>query len=132
MDIAPATRLELERVAREGLDHAFAGTISQADGLMELDASVYTDPAHFDDEVNRIFRRVPLMLATSCELARAGDYMTVESASVPVRSDSAGTGTPTRGWSRSRRATAGDMIALPTLPDPQDGHSTKPRRACVS
>ncbi len=84
MPIDPATRLELERMAREGLDHARAGTMSLAEGVMELDASLYTDPGRFQAEIARIFRRVPLMLAMSCEISSPGDYKTIEVAGVPV------------------------------------------------
>lgn len=77
-------RAELERMAREGLDHARAGTMSLADGVMELDSSLFTDPARFQVEIARIFRRVPLMLAMSCEIRAPGDYKTIEVAGVPV------------------------------------------------
>jgi phenylpropionate dioxygenase-like ring-hydroxylating dioxygenase large terminal subunit len=77
-------RAELERVARDGLAHARNGTISRAAARMELPSSRYTDPARFAQERDRIFRRVPLMLAAGCELPRPGDYKTIEVAGVPV------------------------------------------------
>jgi phenylpropionate dioxygenase-like ring-hydroxylating dioxygenase large terminal subunit len=44
----------------------------------------YTDPARGRDELERIFRRVPLVLGFSCELSEPGAYRSIEAAGVPV------------------------------------------------
>ena len=80
----PEVRAELERVAADTLAHAHAGTMSYADAVMRLDAGAYADPARFDRELSRLFRRIPLMLALSCELAEPGAFRTMEVAGVPL------------------------------------------------
>ena len=67
-------RDRLVAVARDLLAHAREQTTPLASGVMELDASVYTDKDRFERERTLIFRRLPLMLAASCELRAPGDY----------------------------------------------------------
>lgn len=59
-------------------------TVQQARQVARLDARQYTDEAQFSSEKNRIFKRVPLMLAASCELNEPGAYKTMDIAGVPV------------------------------------------------
>ena len=75
---------ELTAMVRDSIDHAKAGTISKAPGVLKLPASRYYDPENFQKEVDRIFKRVPLMLAPSCELPNPGDYKTMEAVGVPI------------------------------------------------
>ena len=77
-------RHELVQVARDLFAHAEAGTTPLADDVLELPASEYTDATLFDREVLGIFRRVPLLLAASCEVAGTGDKKAIEIAGVPV------------------------------------------------
>ncbi len=77
-------REELVAVARETLRHAEAGSLRLEADVMEMDAALYTDPEHFDAERRLLFRRIPLMLAASCELPEPGDYKAMEVAGVPV------------------------------------------------
>lgn len=77
-------RGELVGVARRLLSHAAGGNLPVADEVVELPASTYTDSSLFDREIRGIFRRVPLMLAASCELAAPGDRKAMEVAGVPV------------------------------------------------
>ncbi|MBW2422335.1 MAG: aromatic ring-hydroxylating dioxygenase subunit alpha [Deltaproteobacteria bacterium] len=55
-----------------------------ADDVVELDARVYTDEARFDAEKERIFRREPLMVALSNELAEPGDRVLFDAAGPPI------------------------------------------------
>jgi phenylpropionate dioxygenase-like ring-hydroxylating dioxygenase large terminal subunit len=48
------------------------------------DASVYTDPARFDREMDVLFRGWPVLFALSCELPEPGDYRASTIAGVPV------------------------------------------------
>lgn len=87
IETAPVTdraRHELVRVARDLFEHARAGTMPVADEVLALPATEYTDPALFDREVRGIFRRMPLMLAASCELAHPGSRKAMDVAGVPV------------------------------------------------
>jgi hypothetical protein len=53
MIVRSECRAELERVITDGLSHARCGAISYADGVMEIDARLYTDPGCFDQEVRQ-------------------------------------------------------------------------------
>lgn len=78
------TTTQLIDMARDGLAHARAGSIAQADGIFRVPASHYYDPERWQLEMSRVFRRLPLMLATSAELPNPGDYKAIEAAGVPV------------------------------------------------
>jgi carnitine monooxygenase subunit len=74
----------LLEVARDTLANAEARTLRTEAGVMELEASQYTDSGRFEREKRLLFRRVPLMLAASCELREPGQYKALEVAGVPV------------------------------------------------
>jgi phenylpropionate dioxygenase-like ring-hydroxylating dioxygenase large terminal subunit len=71
-------------MARHGLTHAKAGTIEQEPDVFRVPVSSYTDPDRFQLEVDRIFKRVPLLLATSTELRDPGSYKAMDAMGVPV------------------------------------------------
>jgi nitrite reductase/ring-hydroxylating ferredoxin subunit len=71
-------------MARRNLAHVKADTIDQSAEVVRVPAAHYTDPARFALEIDRLWKRVPLVLALSCELPRPGDYRTLEVAGVPV------------------------------------------------
>ena len=75
---------EIAAMVRHGIEHAANGTMELADSVLKVPASNYTDPARFKLEVDRIFKRLPLMLAPACELPNPGDYKTLEVAGIPV------------------------------------------------
>lgn len=77
-------REQLADVAEDMLCRLKSGSATLADAVMTLPASLYTDAALFEQEKQRIFRRVPLMLAATCELPNAGDFKTIDIADVPV------------------------------------------------
>jgi phenylpropionate dioxygenase-like ring-hydroxylating dioxygenase large terminal subunit len=76
-------RLLLE-VARDLGKHGAAGTVPVADEIVEVPASRYTDPEYFEREKQLIFRRIPIMVAASCEIKNAGDHVSLEVAGIPV------------------------------------------------
>ena len=82
MNKAPRDRLI--EIAQDVMRHATAKTFRTADSTMTLPASRYTDSLRFHDERTKLFRRVPLMLAASCELRNTGDYKTMDVAGVPI------------------------------------------------
>ena len=65
-------RDDLIRMARRNMRHTEAGTIEQTDGVVRIPASNYSDEQQWQREVDQVFKRVPLMLAMSCELTKAG------------------------------------------------------------
>ncbi len=77
-------RGELVAMTRRNLAHVHAGTIDQEPEVHRVPATNYYDPDRWRLEVDRIFKRLPLMLAFSAELATPGDYKALEVAGVPV------------------------------------------------
>lgn len=71
-------------MAKDAIAHYEADTVDQAPEVMKIKASVYTDPERFEREKKLIFRRIPLVLAASCELPNPGDYRTMEPVGIPV------------------------------------------------
>lgn len=77
-------RATLEQHAVSLLQHTADGTFPLAPEVMERPAEHYTSAERFSAEKRRVFQRVPLVLAASCELPGAGDYKTLEVAGIPV------------------------------------------------
>ncbi|MCC5872057.1 MAG: aromatic ring-hydroxylating dioxygenase subunit alpha [Gammaproteobacteria bacterium] len=75
---------ELIAMARHNLAHDAKGTMELAPDVVRIPAANYTDPDRFEQEKERIFKRVPLLLAASCELPEPGDYKAMEPVGVPV------------------------------------------------
>jgi carnitine monooxygenase subunit len=78
------SRSELVTMTRSLIAHAQAGTMEQVPEVLRVPAQDYTDPELFEREKKQIFRRLPLMLAPSCELKQPGAYKALEVAGVPV------------------------------------------------
>ena len=66
------------------LKHIADGTTDWAEKEARLPVSYYLDPARWQREMDHIFKRLPLMLAFSAELAEAGAYKAMDVAGVPV------------------------------------------------
>ena len=77
-------KAQLQEVARDVLTHAQNESFRFADDVMTVDSSAYTDEQRFQREKQQLFRRLPLMLAASCELPAPGDYKAMEVAGIPV------------------------------------------------
>jgi len=56
----------------------------QADRVMTIPAASYTDAKQWRAEMDVIFKRVPLMLALSCEMPNPGDYKAMDVAGLPI------------------------------------------------
>jgi phenylpropionate dioxygenase-like ring-hydroxylating dioxygenase large terminal subunit len=65
----------------------------QTDKIMTVPAASYTDPTQWRAEMELIFKRVPLMLALTCEMPKPGDYKAMEAVGLPIliARDKAGT-----------------------------------------
>lgn len=74
----------LVRDAQVMLERLKTKSITPAPHILRMPSSVYADPELFEREKHRVFRRVPLMLAASCELRVPGDYKTMEIAGIPL------------------------------------------------
>lgn len=77
-------RQELIDMTRSLVSHGAAGTMELADEVVRIPASAYTDEALFEREKKQIFRRLPLMVAPSCELPNPGDYKAMDICGVPL------------------------------------------------
>lgn len=74
----------LREMVRSLVDHGRQGSMELADNVVRIPASTYTDPELFEREKARIFKRLPLMLAPSCELPNPGDYKAMDVLGMPV------------------------------------------------
>ena len=81
---AGETHSALVQMAKDNLVHARAGTIDQAESVKHIPSHHYTDEKRFELELQKVFRRMPLFMALSTELANPGDYKTMTVAGVPV------------------------------------------------
>lgn len=77
-------RGQLIEMARDNIAHAKEGTIEQAPEVLKVPAANYCDEERFDEEVDKIFKRLPLVLATTAEMREPGDYKAMEAVGVPV------------------------------------------------
>ena len=75
---------QLYEMTRSLIAHGRAGTIELADEVVKVAASSYTDPALFDLEKAKIFKRLPLMLGLSCELREPGSFKAMDVVGIPV------------------------------------------------
>ncbi len=82
--LKPAARARLIEMARHNLATVHSGSIDQTPDVLRVPGHHYYDPERWQLEIDRVFKRVPLMLAMSCELKQPGDFKTLEVAGVPV------------------------------------------------
>ena len=78
------SREKLLEMNRSLIEHGEAGTMDLAEGVVQIPAASYTDPEMFEREKRNIFRRLPLMVAPSCELPDPGDYKAMDICGVPL------------------------------------------------
>ena len=81
---AANSRSKLIEMARHNMKGIEAGELDRVDQVLRVPASHYYDQARWRREMDRVFRRMPLMLAMSCELKAAGDFKTIDVCGVPV------------------------------------------------
>ncbi len=78
------SRAQLVAMAKRNLAHVKAKTVDRADGVYRVPASSYYDPDRWRLEMDRIFKRLPLVLGFSADLREPGDYRALLVADVPV------------------------------------------------
>ncbi len=78
------SRSRLIEMARQNMSVIEAGELVKTAHVMQVPGSHYHDQARWDQEMARVFKRMPLMLAMSCELKAPGDFKTIEVCGVPV------------------------------------------------
>ncbi len=78
------SRKQLLEMARRNIAHVRAGTVDQEADVFRVPATNYFEPERWQLEVERIFKRLPLMLGFTAELREPGSYKALEVAGVPV------------------------------------------------
>src|ERR1700726_3311012 len=78
------SRQRIGDVAEILLDYFENNKTFQTDKIVTVPAASYTDPDQWRSEMDLIFKRVPLMLALSCEMPKPGDYKAMEAVGLPV------------------------------------------------
>ncbi len=78
------SKQQLIDIALKDLEHGRAGTLDQAEGIHKVPVENYFDQTRFDNEVEKIFRRMPLVLAATAELPNVGDYKAMVAVGVQV------------------------------------------------
>jgi phenylpropionate dioxygenase-like ring-hydroxylating dioxygenase large terminal subunit len=74
---------QIVQMVRRAVKHAQDGTTDFTDQIYKLPVELYS-PRSWDEEMNAIFRRLPLMLALSTELRQAGAYKAMKVLDVPL------------------------------------------------
>lgn len=78
------SRAQLIEMAKHNMVHAKAGTIDQEPDVLRVAAGHYFETPRWRDEIDRVFKRMPLLLATTAELRHPGDYKSLEAVGVPI------------------------------------------------
>ena len=78
------SRAALVSMTRRTLTHVHAGTVPLAESVRLVPAAHYRDPVRWEQEIERIFHRVPLVVGFSAELDEPGAYKAIELAGFPV------------------------------------------------
>lgn len=74
---------QIQSMVARALKHAEAGTTDSTDEIYRLPVESYS-PRSWEEEMNAIFRRLPLMLALSAEVREPGSYKAIKVLDVPV------------------------------------------------
>ena len=78
------SREQLIEITRREVENMQNGRIDLMPDILKVPTADYYDQERWELEVERIFKRVPLALAFSCEFTQPGDFRTMEVAGVPV------------------------------------------------
>ncbi len=71
-------------LAERALEHFKNKTTDQAESTLEIPLAAYRDPDRYADEVERIFKQLPLAAVLSLELPNAGNYRATNLLGVPL------------------------------------------------
>ncbi len=73
-----SARTQLLSHLRRTLEHIDAGTIPLVDDTMSIPVDRYEDHDRWDAEIDKVFKKVPLMMGLSSELTEAGAYKAMD------------------------------------------------------
>lgn len=109
-------------IAETMLDYVENDKTFMTDKIMSVSTSSYTNADQWGAEMELIFKRVPLMLALTCEMPNPGDYKAMDAAGLPVLI--------TRDKSGSVRAFL-NVCSHRGAPVATAGHGNCPRFTCI-
>jgi phenylpropionate dioxygenase-like ring-hydroxylating dioxygenase large terminal subunit len=70
--------------AEKMLEYVENDSTYMTEKVMEISSASYTDPDQWGAEMELIFKRVPLMLALTCEMPNPGDYKAMDAVGMPI------------------------------------------------
>ncbi len=70
--------------AEKMLEYVENDSTFMTEKVMTVPTESYTDPDQWGAEIELVFKRVPLMLALSCEMPNPGDYKAMDAVGMPV------------------------------------------------
>ncbi|MFZ2994858.1 aromatic ring-hydroxylating oxygenase subunit alpha [Sphingobium sp.] len=77
-------REDLVEMAKHNIAHIKSNSVDQEEAILKVPASFYTDPARWEQEREKLFLRLPIVVALSSELNEPGAYRSVEIMDRPV------------------------------------------------
>jgi len=72
------------RIAVRLLDHIKTRSTDQAEGIRRVPSASYTDPQHYQREMELIFKRLPILAGLSGEIAEPGQYKALDLLGTPL------------------------------------------------
>ena len=77
-------RQQIGDVAQIMLDYVENDKTFMTDKILSVPTRSYTDSDQWHAEMELIFKRVPLMLALTCEMPKPGDYKAMDAVGLPI------------------------------------------------
>ena len=78
------SREKLVAMAERTIAHNKAGTVHLTESITTIPATNYFDPERWQREVDMIFKRVPLLLATTAEIKEINTYKAIDVVGMPI------------------------------------------------
>ena len=78
------TKIQYSRMGARLLDHVQNGTTDWAADTMEVPSTEYTEPAIWQQEMDTIFKALPILVGVSQEIPEPGDFKTLEILGIPL------------------------------------------------
>jgi len=78
------SRDQLVTAMKRNIVHSQNGTVPLDDGIKRVPAKNYYDPERWQLEMDRVFRRLPLVLGFSCEISEPHSYKALDVMGTPV------------------------------------------------
>lgn len=76
--------IDFDNLLSRIITHVGSGTSDLADDVYEMDVAQYIDPVRYELEVERIFKRTPMLVSLASDLPEVGSFKTLEIAGVPL------------------------------------------------